>query len=130
MATELVYLGWSTVLLLVYMLVPSALNAPAMDAAYLAGPRDEQRQSSDPRYGRARRALANFQETYPAFIGLALALAFTNKTGGMGALGAALWFWCRVGYLPIYILGIPYARTLIWVGSLLGLGLMLVRLLG
>jgi uncharacterized MAPEG superfamily protein len=37
------------------------------------------------------------------------------------ALGAELYFWARLAYLPIYIVGIPYLRTLVWAVSLWGL---------
>jgi len=37
------------------------------------------------------------------------------------ALGAQLYFWARVVYLPVYVVGIPYLRTLVWVVSLAGL---------
>jgi uncharacterized MAPEG superfamily protein len=37
------------------------------------------------------------------------------------ALGAELYFWARVIYLPVYIVGIPYLRTLVWFVSVVGL---------
>jgi len=79
--------------------------------------------------GRAARALRNFQETYPAFVALALALAIAGRTGGSGETGAWLWLIARIVYLPLYLLGIPYLRSLCWCVSILGLGLMLARLL-
>ncbi len=60
---------------------------------------------------------------------LALALAVTGKTGGLGATGAQVWFWARVVYVPIYAAGIPYLRTLVWTISAIGLILMLIALL-
>ena len=77
------------------------------------------------------RALANFSETYPAFVALALGLAVSGKAGGIGgALGAHLWFWSRLLYLPAYGFGIPVVRTIFWAGAMLGLVLMTMRLLG
>jgi uncharacterized MAPEG superfamily protein len=73
--------------------------------------------------------LRNFLESYPAFVGLVLALAFTGKSGGLAGAGAALWFWGRVVYIPLYMFGIPYARTLAWAVALIGLLLMLIALL-
>ena len=77
----------------------------------------------------APRALTNLLETFPAFIGLALALALVGKTGGWGATGAKMWFWARVAYLPLYVLGLPYVRTLAWLVSVSGLVAMLAALL-
>jgi uncharacterized MAPEG superfamily protein len=44
-----------------------------------------------------------------------------NKTTPDTALGAELYFWARVAYLPIYIIGIPYVRTLVYAVSIWGL---------
>jgi uncharacterized MAPEG superfamily protein len=61
---------------------------------------------------------------------LALALAVTGQSGGSGALGALLWFGARIVYLPLYLLGVPWLRTVAYGVSLGGLILMLMRLLG
>ena len=37
------------------------------------------------------------------------------------AFGAQLWFWARVLYLPLYLAGIPYVRSLVWGASLIGM---------
>jgi uncharacterized MAPEG superfamily protein len=51
---------------------------------------------------------------------LALALVVLGKAG-QGANGAWLWFGARIAYIPIYLLGIPYIRTLVWTVSAIGL---------
>ena len=130
MSVELQLLGWSVALLFAHIAAQSALVAPIRGAAYNAGPRDDGQPPLGRYPGRAQRALENFKETYPAFVALTLALAVAGKTGGNGALGAWLWFGARVVYLPLYVLGVPWLRTLAWAASLLGLILMLMRLLG
>ena len=90
--------------------------------------RDERRILNGTVARRADRALRNFLETYAAFVGLALALAVTDRAGGAGAIGAAVWFWARVAYLPLYLFGVPYVRTAIWLVSMIGLAAMLYRL--
>ena len=75
--------------------------------------------------GRLTRGLANFLETYAAFVALALALAVSGKAGGLGATGALIWFWARVVYVPVFAAGIPVLRTLVWTVSMIGLVLML-----
>ena len=37
------------------------------------------------------------------------------------ALGAQIYFWARVAYFPIYVVGIPYLRTLVYALSIWGL---------
>ncbi|OYX75630.1 MAG: hypothetical protein B7Y85_11860 [Brevundimonas sp. 32-68-21] len=42
--------------------------------------------------------------------------------------GSALYFWARVVYVPLYALGIPYIRSLVWLVSLAGLVMVLTFL--
>ena len=129
MSVELKLLAWSVPLLIVHIAVQGAFVAPLRGAVWNAGPRDEGQPSLGKYPGRAQRALENFKETYPAFIALALALSVTARTGGDGALGAWMWFAARIIYLPLYLFGIPWLRTLAYGVSLAGLALMFTRLL-
>lgn len=129
MPTELVTLAWSVVLLLLHVVLQGGLATLETGLEYNAGARDEGRKPQGVYAGRAARALTNLLETFPAFIGLALALALVGKTGGWGATGAKMWFWARVAYLPLYVLGVPYVRTFAWLVSAAGLVAMLAALL-
>lgn len=126
-------IGWSVVLLLVHVLLQaftgSAEASKSLGPSWNAGPRDEGFEPRGRIAGRAARASANFRETYPAFVGLALALALKGDVSGWGINGAWLWLACRVVYIPLYLGGVPYIRSLAWVGSIAGLLVMLVRLL-
>jgi uncharacterized MAPEG superfamily protein len=126
---ELTYLAWSVVLLIVHIALQGGLSLLEFGVPYGAGPRDEGREPRSVHAGRADRALRNFLETYPAFVGLVLALALTGKSGGLASAGAALWFWGRVAYVPLYLFGVAYARTAAWAVALVGLLLMLIALL-
>lgn len=127
MNTELSVLAWSVALLLVHLFAQAFSTTASVGLDYGAGARD---QAKDPGVvpSRLKRALMNYNETYPVFIALALALTVSNKAGGLGATGAIVWIIGRVAYLPLYALGIPYIRTLVWGVSIVGLVLMLVRL--
>lgn len=70
---------------------------------------------------RAARANWNFLETFPFFAALVLALMLAQKNTHHTELGTELYFWARVAYLPIYMLGIPYLRTLVWVPLVIGM---------
>jgi len=126
---ELTLLGWSVVLLVVAVMVQGQLATRELGVGWNAGPRDGDRRPQGVMAGRAQRALDNFKETYPAFIALALALAVSGRTGGLGAAGALLWFAARIIYHPLYLFGVPYLRSLTWVVAMFGLLLMLIRLL-
>ncbi len=127
MPTEMTLLGASVVLLVVHIMLQGQTATRDRGLDWNAGPRDGEATPLGPLAGRAARALANYQETYPAFVALALGLAITGQTGGMGAIGAWLWFLARLVYIPLYLLGIRYVRSLAWVVSMLGLLLMLLR---
>jgi len=127
--TELLLLGWSTVLLFAYVMIQGQTATRDRRLDWNAGPRDGEQKPLGDMAGRAERVLKNFQETYPVFIALALGLVVTDRTGGLGAIGAWLWFGARIAYIPLYLFGIKYVRSLCWTVSILGLLLMLIRFL-
>jgi uncharacterized MAPEG superfamily protein len=129
MTVEIQLLGWSVVLLFAHIVVQDGFVMPLRGPGWNFGPRDEGQPPLGKFPGRAQRALDNFKETYPAFIALALGLAVTSHTGGNGALGACVWFVARIVYLPLYVFGVPWLRTVVYGVSLAGLFLMLTRLL-
>ena len=101
-----------------------------MPSGYLATSRDKPAEARGVSYGRSCRALGNYLENFTAFVAVALALIATQRTGGAGAIGATIWILARIVYLPIYVFGIIYVRTAIWVISIVGLVMMLWRLIG
>ena len=127
---ELKLLGWSVVLLLVQIVLQAASSSSELGLPYAMSPRDEGREPRSVYARRIRRALNNLLETYPAFVGLALALVISNKAGGVGAIGAEIYLAARVLYLIVYAAGVSVVRTLFWGLSIIGLIMMLVRFLG
>ena len=128
--SELTCLELSVVLWLVHILVQGAVGNAVMPSGYLATARDKPAAASGVLYGRATRALANYVENFTPFVAVALALIATQRTGGAGAVGATIWILARIVYLPIYVFGIIYVRTAVWVISIIGLVMMLWRLIG
>lgn len=125
---ELVVLGLSVVLLVVHIMLQGQLATADRGLDWNAGPRDNSDEKPlSVRAGRAQRALDNYKETYPAFIALALGLAVTGATGGIGSVGAWLWFLARIVYIPLYLTGVPKVRSLVFVVAMFGLLLMLLR---
>jgi len=119
----LVLLALSVALLVFHILLQGMLSTRELGSAWNAGPRDEPRQPAGMIAGRAS---ANFRETYPAFVALALSLVIAGDPAGYGLAGAWLWFVARLVYLPLYLAGIPYIRSLAWVVALAGLATMAV----
>jgi uncharacterized MAPEG superfamily protein len=127
MPTELAVLGLSVILLLVHIIIQGQIATRDHGLQWNAGPRDGDNAPASPLAGRTARALSNYQETYPAFIALALGLTLTGQTGGIAAIGAITWLVARILYMPLYLLGVAYVRSLVWITAMLGLLLMLVR---
>ena len=121
MAIELKWLVWSIVLGLVYVLVAATFATQQRGLKWNASNRDGEPKPLTGAAARAARANFNFLETFPFFAAAVLAVLVTKTNTPHTALGAELYFWARVAYLPIYIVGIPYLRTLVWVVSLWGL---------
>jgi uncharacterized MAPEG superfamily protein len=130
MPLELKLLGWSVVLVLLHIILQAASSSSELGLPYAMSSRDEGRQPRSLYAGRTARALRNLLETYPVFVGLALALVISGKAGGVGEIGAEIYLAARVLYLIVYAAGISVVRTLLWAASILGLIMMLVRLLG
>jgi len=120
----LVLLVLSVVLLVFHISLQGMLATRELGSQWNAGPRDDAREAVGKRAGRAARASANYRETYPGFVALALALAIAGDPSGWGLVGAWLWFVARLVYIPLYLAGIPYIRSLVWLVALIGLAIM------
>jgi uncharacterized MAPEG superfamily protein len=44
----------------------------------------------------------------------------TQKANAMTALWAALFFWMRLAHAVVYLLGVPYVRTLVFTAAWVG----------
>ncbi len=75
-------IGWSVVLLVVHILLQGMTATRELGTAWNAGPRDEGLKPTARIAGRAERASANFRETYPAFVALALVLVLKGDASG------------------------------------------------
>ena len=129
MAIELKILAWTIGLGLLYVFVAAGMATQQRGLKWNAGNRDGDQTRLTGPAARAARASNNFLETFPFFAAAALAVVLAKASTPHTALGAELYFWGRVVYLPVYIIGIPYVRTLIWAVSFWGLLQLLEALL-
>ena len=128
MGTELQLLVWSMVLGLVHLAVGATLSTQQRGLAWNAGARDGVAKPLTGVAARVDRALHNFLETFPFFAVAVLIVVMTQRSTAGTVLGAQLYFWARVAYVPVYAAGIPYLRSAVWGVSLVGL-LMLLKVL-
>ena len=129
MTTELTLLGWTLVLALIQILLPAMLRTGETGVEYNASARDEEGPPVGKLTGRMMRAQRNLFETLPIFAAAILIAHVAGRTGALTWWGATLYFRARIVYVPLYALGIPYIRSLVWRASLLGIILLLVAIL-
>lgn len=129
MPAELTILAWSCILLLVHIFAAAHVRTRQYGAKWNMGARDEALPPIDPLGGRLLRAQANFLETYPIAIAALIGVVLAGRTSDWTAIGGWLWLGARTVYLPLYAVGIPVVRTLVFLVSMIGLAILLGALL-
>jgi uncharacterized MAPEG superfamily protein len=125
-STDIEFLWASIALGLAQLLLATLFSVGTRGLPWGVGPRDEAAPPLNTFGGRAERAFKNFLETFPFFLGAVFVAVTMGKTNAMTALGAELYFWGRLAYLPAYLFGVPFVRTLLWAASLAGIVLVLI----
>ncbi len=128
MTPELTYLSYAVILLIAHIILQASFSDLSKGIGWAMGPQDEPRDQSAVA-DRIQRALRNYLETFPAFVALALILAVAEAGTATSALGAAIYFWARVAYVPAFASGIPLVRSLAWFASMGGIVMMLIPLI-
>lgn len=129
MRIELTMLAWTVILGIVQLIVTAQFFTAANGLAYGATARD-----TPPPHpmsvlgGRFDRATKNLLETLPFAAAAILIAVVAGRTNAYTAGGAQLYFWARVVYLGLYAAGVPYARSVTWLASMIGIGLVLLGL--
>jgi uncharacterized MAPEG superfamily protein len=127
MTPDLKILVWTVALTFVEVLVAVLFAQAQVGLGMLAGNRD----GLEPLTGfagRAQRAHWNMLESLPLFIALVLVAHIAGKANGATQTGCELFFWGRLAHWLIYLIGIPWLRTVAWVVSVIGLIVIFGRL--
>ncbi len=125
-SVELNLLVWSVALCVLQMLIAVITAQGQVGLKPLVGNRENFPALKD-LAGRASRAHNNMTSNLVLFAALVLVVAVTGKANAMTALGAQLFFWGRLVYAVIYLIGIPWARTIAWAISMVGLVLIFLQ---
>ena len=128
MTVELTMLALSIVLGLVQIVLNAQSKNMQHGYWWAAGSRDEPRPPLVGTAGRLERALSNFLETFPLFAAAVLIAQAAGKHDWMTVWGAQLYFWARVAFVPLYVLGVSLLRSLVWNVATLGIILILLSL--
>jgi uncharacterized MAPEG superfamily protein len=126
---EIQMLCWSVVLGLVQLILATSLATKDQGLAYNMSARDLPAPSVTPLSARMLRAFGNFRETFVYFAVAVLVVTVLAKNSSTSALGAQIYFWARLVYVPVYAAGIPVVRTMIWTVSIVGLVMVLLAAL-
>jgi uncharacterized MAPEG superfamily protein len=78
--------------------------------------------------GRAQRAHRNMLETLVLFAVLVIVAHMAGLNNDSTVLGAQIFFWARLAYAIVYLIGIPWVRTGLWALSMIGLVIIFLQL--
>jgi uncharacterized MAPEG superfamily protein len=117
---DLKLLVWSTALTFVQSVIPVFGVLLQVGLPAVAGNRENLAPAAG-WAGRAQRAHRNMLESLVLFAILVLVAHVADKSNATTTFGAELFFWARLAYVPIYVIGIPWLRTVAWVISVYGL---------
>ncbi len=80
--------------------------------------------------GRAERAVRNTVYALAMFAPVVLTAKVAGVSNDMTVLGAQLFFYARIAYSVVYVIGISWLRTAVWGVSMAGIGLVMFALMG
>ncbi len=129
MTLELKILAWTLVLAFVQILLFDFARTAQYGLKWNTGPRDEQMPPLSARAERLQRAQNNLFETLPLFIAAVLIANAANIHNEWTVLGAQIYFWGRVVYVPLYAFGVRQIRSLVWLISIAGLIMLAAQIL-
>ena len=121
MTPEFIMLAFTLILALVQTGAAGMARTAELGGKWNAGPRDVESPPPGKVAGRLMRAQANLFETLPIFAAAVIMAHIAGKDGTLTALGAHLYFFGRLIYLPLYAFGVPYIRSLVWLAAAAGL---------
>jgi uncharacterized MAPEG superfamily protein len=129
MTTELTLLAWTLVLAFAQILLFDVARTRQYGLDWNTGPRDDAMPPLSPIAERLRRAQDNLYETLPLFIAAVLIAHVAGRDSRWTAIGAHIYFWGRLAYVPLYAFGVRQIRSLVWIVSVAGLALIVIRIL-
>src|ERR1700710_2481971 len=115
---ELAVINWA--LIVAASLIKSKAWKPSGRMAALGNRETQEECNGFP--ARTDRAAKNMLENMVLFTALVAAASLGGVTNPHVEIGARIFYWARLAYIPIYMIGIPVARTAVWAISVIGMG--------
>lgn len=129
MPVELRIAAFGAVLLFIHIFAAIRAKTAQYGRDWNISARDEALPPPNPLVGRLTRAQANFAETFPIAIVALIGVVVAGRTSEYTAIGGWIWLGARLVYLPLYALGVPKWRSLIFLISMIGIAMTLWPLL-
>jgi uncharacterized MAPEG superfamily protein len=129
MTSELYCLAWAVILGLLHIIIAAQVRTGELGYRWNASARDGETPPLSALAGRLQRAQANFFETFPLFAAAVLMAVLANELSAYSKWGSIIYLVARVVYFPLYALGIPVIRSIVWLISILGLLMILLPLI-
>jgi uncharacterized MAPEG superfamily protein len=128
LSVELTMLLWSAVLFVLHVGI-AAVGADAKNGiGWAFGNRDTQPEL--PAWvDRSRRAQTNMAENLLPFACFVVIVQLSGNTGYWSELGAQLFLYARIAYLPLYLFGVQVVRSLAYLVGLVGMIMVAAQLL-
>lgn len=127
---EMTMLGIAIALGFVHIFLAAHFITAERGVSWNTGARDDTPPLKGKLAGRLYRAQENFKETFPFFAALILAVILMGRHNMLSVAGAELYVAARLLYLPLYAMGVPVLRTLVWLASIIGILALLACLFG
>jgi uncharacterized MAPEG superfamily protein len=130
MTWELKILAWTLVLAFVQIILFDMARTGQYGLKWNTGARDEtDLPPLSPMAGRLKRAQDNLFETLPLFAIAVLIAHVADRNGVLTHWGTAIFLAARVLYVPLYAFGVKQIRSLVWLVSIVGLGMVAAAIL-
>ena len=128
MTAELTALVLAILLGFVHLFAAANTATRVRGIEWNASARDEEKPPLPGVAGRLDRAFRNYLETFAFFAAAVLIVHAAGRHNALTFYGPWLYLLARVVYLPLYAAGIPYARSAIWLVSVVGIVMILAGL--
>lgn len=129
MSIELRMLVYSAALLFILILVQAQAGVAAEGLARMAGPRDDV-PSPTGFAGRAKRTVNNHIEGLVVFAPLLIAAVIAHRVNHWTAMGAQFYFFGRLAHAALYLLGVPWLRSIAYMVTVAGMVLVFLADIG
>ena len=129
MSIELTVLAWTLVLAFVQILLFDFARTGQYGLKWNMSARDGATPPLSPVAERLKRAQDNLFETLPIFIAAVLIAHVAGRESAQTALGAQIYLAGRIVDVPLYAFGVPVLRSVVWIVSIAGLGMIVTPLL-